>query len=109
MAFLLCIGLFVVNLPIAKTLRSFYHLEMVIKMIDYTPKDCNWCKGTTRGDNCAMSVTCPSCKSEPSKSCYRPSGHRASELHADRIKLAQTVDDNKGFDWRAAFNDKAGA
>ena len=66
-------------------------------------KECEFCEGTTRGDTCFKAVVCPSCQAAPGRSCIRPSGHKASEIHADRIKAAQALDDAAGFNWREAY------
>ena len=48
-------------------------------------------------DHCGLSwpyplmldVECPSCHAKPGSWCVRPSGHRASDIHADRDRAAQ--------------------
>jgi deoxycytidylate deaminase len=66
---------------------------------------CEYCDGYTRGDTCYKAVGCPSCSAKVGQSCVRPSGHKASRIHADRVALAQYVDDQKGFDWQTAYAD----
>jgi hypothetical protein len=36
---------------------------------------------------CPLSFTCPTCHAKPGEWCKRPSEHRATELHADRLEL----------------------
>lgn len=38
---------------------------------------------------CPRSLSCPVCGARPGQSCKRPSGHRAAELHAARLALAE--------------------
>jgi hypothetical protein len=51
-------------------------------------------------------LECPTCSAKAGLSCKRPSGHRASEIHAERIKAAYAIDDANGFDWKLAYADK---
>lgn len=52
-------------------------------------RDCKWCGGRVAADAgpCPLSFKCPSCQAKPGEWCKRPSEHRASKLHADRLKL----------------------
>ena len=72
----------------------------------YEQIECKYCGGFSRGDTCPKAVECPSCKAAPGKSCQRPSGHKASELHAERVAAAQEIDDLNGFNWKAAYADQ---
>ena len=69
-------------------------------------RKCEWCDGTTRGDVCPKSLECPTCSVAAGLSCKRPSGHRASEIHTQRIKAAYSIDDANGFDWKIAYADQ---
>ena len=69
-------------------------------------RKCEWCDGITRGDVCPRSLECPTCSAKAGLSCKRPSGHRASEIHFERIKAAYAIDDKNGFDWKLAYADK---
>jgi endogenous inhibitor of DNA gyrase (YacG/DUF329 family) len=55
--------------------------------------DCEWCGGAiTDGSTCPRSLPC-SCGAKPGGPCYRPSGHKAPELHGERVQAAQALDD----------------
>ena len=69
-------------------------------------RKCEWCNGTTRGDVCAMSLQCPTCSAKAGMTCKRPSGHKAAEIHKDRVKAGYAIDDANGFDWKIAYDDK---
>ena len=72
----------------------------------YNEVKCEWCKGVSRGDVCPRSLECPSCSVKPGASCVRPSGHRAAQIHKDRIAAAYAIDDAHGFNWQIAYADK---
>ena len=74
-------------------------------MIDYQDTKCVYCDGFSRGDTCYKEVECPTCKAGVGKNCMRPSGHKASQIHIQRVALAQQIDDKKGFDWKTAYAD----
>ena len=74
--------------------------------MNYTEVKCKWCDGVTRGDICPRSLDCPTCAAKPGASCKRPSGHRASELHAQRLNKAYALDDTNNFNWKSAYADK---
>jgi hypothetical protein len=71
----------------------------------YNEVKCKWCKGVSRGDVCPRSLECPSCSAKPGASCVRPSGHRAAEIHKDRINAGYAIDDANNFDWKIAYAD----
>lgn len=50
---------------------------------------CRWCKSNVSGSAgpCPLSFECPTCYAKPGQKCQRPSGHEASDLHVDRLKL----------------------
>ena len=73
--------------------------------MSYENMECKYCDGFSRGDTCYKAVACPTCKAGVGKSCLRPSAHRAAQIHADRVALAQYIDDQNGFDWKAAYAD----
>jgi hypothetical protein len=51
-----------------------------------TPDPCPWCGGEADPTTtCPKSLTCPTCHAGPGSPCVRPSGHRAAQLHAQRI------------------------
>jgi hypothetical protein len=53
------------------------------------------CGGSSLGETCPQSVTCPTCGlagGRAGRPCCRPSGHRASRWHADRVAAAAAVD-----------------
>jgi hypothetical protein len=53
--------------------------------------ECRWCGGTAdTGSTCPRSIACPTCAAPAGASCKRPSGHRAAELHAARVALAES-------------------
>jgi hypothetical protein len=52
--------------------------------------ECPWCGGENTSGVCPKSITCPKCGVGPGVSCRRPSGHRAAQLHAARIELAES-------------------
>jgi hypothetical protein len=57
------------------------------------PMPCTWCGGTADPrTTCPRAVICPTCGAAPGDSCKRPSGHRAAELHAARVYLAEASD-----------------
>lgn len=61
---------------------------------------CHWCHGEARdGTTCPHSIMCPACKAAPGKRCMRPSGHEASELHADRYHIAERIDRGRGIQY----------
>jgi hypothetical protein len=54
---------------------------------------CEWCGGEADpATTCPRSVECPLCHAGPGHPCKRPSGHRAAQLHAPRIELAESND-----------------
>jgi hypothetical protein len=54
---------------------------------------CEWCGGEADPrTTCPRSIECPHCHAGPGSPCRRPSGHRASRLHAARIELAESND-----------------
>ena len=54
---------------------------------------CKWCGGDAKPDTtCPKSIPCPKCGAEAGKSCVRPSGHRAHQLHTQRFLFAETMD-----------------
>lgn len=57
---------------------------------------CPWCGGEVPAggftETCPRSVACPTCDSGPGSPCYRPSGHRAPQLHATRLDAAAALD-----------------
>lgn len=53
---------------------------------------CQWCGGEDAAGTCPKSLECPSCHAAPGSSCKRPSGHRASRLHAERVAAAERAD-----------------
>jgi len=83
-------------------------MQLTLKGVNmkYTETKCEWCKGVTRGDVCPQSSECPTCLVNAGASCKRPSGHRAAELHKDRVKKAYAIDDANNFDWQTAYADK---
>lgn len=51
---------------------------------------CAWCGGDALvGTVCPKSLACPTCGAEPGARCKRPSGHKATQLHAARIAAAE--------------------
>jgi hypothetical protein len=77
----------------------------------YEEIKCDYCKGTTRGDTCPFSLTCPTCNAEPKQACKNPSGHKynagsGSNIHKEREKAAHKLDDQNGFEWRTAYGVK---
>lgn len=53
---------------------------------------CPWCGSDAAVGTCPLAITCPHCDAPPGLGCKRPSGHRASVLHAARIEQAETRD-----------------
>lgn len=54
---------------------------------------CRWCGGLADpSTTCPRSIECPHCHAGPGAPCKRPSGHRAAELHGDRIRAAELLD-----------------
>lgn len=53
---------------------------------------CEWCGGAEAVGTCPRSITCPRCSSPAGAPCYRPSGHRAPVLHAERIAAAEELE-----------------
>jgi len=51
-------------------------------------------------------LECPTCSAKAGMTCKRPSGHRAAELHKNRVKAGYAIDDANGFDWQMAYADK---
>lgn len=58
-----------------------------------TTDTCEWCGGHDTTGTCPRSITCPRCGAIPGAWCRRPSGHRADQLHAERIALAEREDE----------------
>lgn len=53
---------------------------------------CEWCGAeVTDGSPCPLSFACPDCQRQPGQWCERPSGHRAMQLHAGRVRLAEAT------------------
>lgn len=50
---------------------------------------CAWCGSESAVGVCPKSIACQRCGAGPGSPCRRPSGHRAAELHADRIRQAE--------------------
>ena len=58
---------------------------------------CRWCGGrAVKGSICPWSVPCPSCGAGAGLSCQRPSGHKASRLHAARYHFTEAQDAANG-------------
>jgi hypothetical protein len=54
---------------------------------------CPWCGGDADpATTCPKSLPCPTCHVGPGQRCVRPSGHTAAQLHAARIRQAETND-----------------
>lgn len=52
---------------------------------------CNWCGGDADPTTaCPKSIVCPTCAAKPGESCRRPSGHRASTMHASRWQKSES-------------------
>lgn len=59
---------------------------------------CGACGGeVVEGSQCPLALECPTCHAAPRSPCIRPSGHRASQLHADRWRLAEQLDADRGI------------
>lgn len=57
------------------------------------PVECSWCGGEVDpSSTCPRAVDCPTCKGRAGGPCYRPSGHRATRLHASRVALAESLE-----------------
>lgn len=53
---------------------------------------CEWCGAEADvTTTCPKSIACPTCKAQPGHPCKRPSGHKAAQLHADRVQKAETA------------------
>lgn len=65
------------------------------------------------GTVCPKSQPCPTCGASRGAPCTRPSGHRAAELHTERVLAAESIDRRNGLApeqldpaWAAAAPDK---
>lgn len=53
---------------------------------------CEWCGSEADvTTTCPRSIECPDCKAPPGSPCKRPSGHRAAQLHAARVRTAEAL------------------
>jgi len=55
--------------------------------------ECGWCGGDAiKGSTCPRSIECPRCGAFCGHPCKRPSGHRAPQLHMERVHEAERID-----------------
>jgi hypothetical protein len=58
--------------------------------------ECEWCGGLADPySTCPRSLECPDCHARPGSPCKRPSGHKASRLHAARAAAAEAIDNHQ--------------
>lgn len=59
---------------------------------------CPHCGGeAVVGTTCPRAVPCPTCEAPAGTRCRRPSGHLADQLHAPRVRWAETIDERNGI------------
>jgi hypothetical protein len=59
---------------------------------------CDFCAGDAiEGSTCPRALPCPTCHAGAGSPCYRPSGHRAMSLHAERVAAAEELDAAAGI------------
>jgi hypothetical protein len=59
---------------------------------------CDYCGGDAiEGSTCPRAIPCSTCHASAGSPCYRPSGHRAMTLHAERIAAAEELDAAAGI------------
>lgn len=59
------------------------------KLVTMQPRPCPYCGSDAAVGPCPLSIECPHCGAPEGSSCKRPSGHRASQVHAERIAEAE--------------------
>jgi len=73
-------------------------LGLYVRPYACTSSTCEWCGSTDAevGTVCPKAIRCPRCGAGTGQSCRRPSGHRAMQLHAQRIAAAERMSGQPG-------------